>query len=538
MRPLEATPYDAIRLYDTTLRDGTQREGLSLSSGEKLRVTTLLDRLGVAYIEGGWPGSNPKDADFFERARDLSLQHAKLSAFGATRRRDVHVEDDPSLRAMLAARTPVCTLFGKSSIAHVREVLRVSPDENLRMIEESCAFLRAAGREVIYDAEHFFDGWALDASYALATLVAASRGGAQTLVLCDTNGGSFPWQVEEAAREVSRLVGAPIGIHAHDDTGCAAANSLAAVRAGARHVQGTMHGWGERCGNASLCTLAPALELGMGLPALPDGALATLTSVAEQIARVAGLDADPHAPYVGRSAFAHKGGVHVAATRRWAEAYQHVMPELVGNRTRVVVSELSGRGNVLSFAEERGVPLAESVAREVLAEIEREEAEGYSFDRAEGSVALRLERRSPSYRAPFEVERYRVQLGRGGDERPYAEVTVWTRVGDRLHHTAGAGRGPVEAFDRALREALEPTYPEIAEIRLTDFAVRILDGEAGTAATTRVWIEHRRKGPSATEHAWGTVGASDNVIEASRRALVDGLEYGLSLSLSRVPAAS
>lgn len=519
----------AVKLYDTTLRDGTQREGLSLSVGEKLRILTLLDRLGVAYVEGGWPGSNPKDAELFARARALPLRHARLAAFGATRRRDLRAEDDPSLRALLEAETPVCTIFGKSSIAHVREVLRVTPDENLAMIEESCALLRAAGREVVYDAEHFFDGWALDPRYALATLVAAARGGASTIVLCDTNGGSFPWDVEEATREVVRLVGTPVGIHAHDDTGCAVANSLAAVRAGARHVQGTMHGWGERCGNASLCTLAPALELALGLPALPDGALRTLTSIAAQIGGVAGLEGDPHAPYVGRSAFAHKGGVHVAATRRWAEAYQHVMPELVGNRTRVVVSELSGRSNVLSFAEERGVAVEESVAREVLAEIEREEAEGYSFDRAEGSVALRLERRAPSYRAPFEVERYRVQLGRGKGERPYAEVTVWTRIGDQVLHTAGAGRGPVEAFDRALREALAPSYPEIARIRLTDFAVRILDGAAGTSATTRVWIEHRLQGPSATEQAWGTVGASDNVIEAARRALVDGLEYGLSL---------
>lgn len=511
-------------LYDTTLRDGTQREGVSLSASEKLRIARLLDDLGVAYIEGGWPGSNPKDIELFERARDVEWRNAKLVAFGATRRKDVAVEDDPSLAAILASGTEVCTLFGKSSMLHVREVLKTTPDENLSMIRQSVAYLVAHGREVIFDAEHFFDGFAADPSYALSCLVAAVNAGASTVVLCDTNGGSYPWDVERITRDVAQVAGAPVGIHAHDDSGCAVANSLAAVRAGAQHVQATMHGWGERCGNANLNTIAAALELSMGISALADGALASLTSVAAEVARVAGVPEDPHAPYVGRSAFAHKAGVHVSAIRRCPRAYEHVDPAAIGNGSRIVVSELSGRANVYSFAEAFGVSAEDTLAREVLDEIEHEEANGYSFDRAEGSVALRLERRRPGYRKPFEVIRYRVQIGRGEGEQPYAEVTVKTRVGDAEMHTVGAGRGPVEAFDLALRKALEPWVPEVARIRLTDFAVRIINGDAGTEATTRVWIEH-----SAGGHAWGTVGVSDNVIEASRKALIDGLEHGLAV---------
>ncbi|MCA9609345.1 MAG: citramalate synthase [Myxococcales bacterium] len=520
-------------LYDTTLRDGTQREGMSLSASEKLRIARLLDALGVAYVEGGWPGSNPKDAELFARARDVEWRHAKLVAFGATRRRGLAPEDDPSLAALLACGTEVVTLFGKSSLLHVREVLRVSPDENLEMIEESVAWLSSQGREVIYDAEHFFDGYADDPSYAMQTLVAAVNGGASTVVLCDTNGGAFPWDVERVTREVTRIAGRPVGIHAHDDSGCAVANSLAAVRAGARQVQCTMHGWGERCGNANLCAIAPALELSMGIRALADGALEGLTSAAAEIARIAGVAEDPHEPYVGRSAFAHKAGVHVSAIRRHPRAYEHVDPARVGNASRVVVSELSGRANVLSFAERLGWSAQDSLAREVLGEIESEEAAGYSFDRAEGSVALRLERRRAGYRRPFEVVRYRVQLGRGEGEQPYAEVTVQTKVGDRVFHTVGAGHGPVAAFDEALRKALEPVMPEVARIHLTDFAVRIVDGDAGTDARVRVWIEH-----SAGGQAWGTVGVSDNVIEASRGALVDGLEHGLAILRAQTKEAS
>lgn len=520
-------------LYDTTLRDGTQREGLSLSASEKLRIARLLDGLGVAFIEGGWPGSNPKDAELFARARDAEWRHARLVAFGATRRRGIGVEDDPSLAALLACGTSVCTIFGKSSILHVREVLRASPDENLRMIQESVAYLVAAGREVIFDAEHFFDGYALDPSYAMQCVVAAANGGASTVVLCDTNGGSFPWDVERVTRDVALVAGRPVGIHAHDDAGCAVANSLAAVRAGAQQVQCTLHGWGERCGNANLCAIAPALELSFGVRALAEGALARLTATAAEVARIAGVPEDAHEPYVGRSAFAHKAGVHVSAIRRSPRAYEHVDPARVGNRSRVVVSELSGRANVLSFAERMGWSAQDSLAREVLSEIEREEAAGYSFDRAEGSVALRLERRRAGYRRPFEVLRYRVQVGRGEGEEPYSEVTVQTKVGERVFHTVGAGRGPVGAFDEALRKALEPVVPEVARIHLTDFAVRIVDGDAGTDARVRVWIEHAVGG-----QAWGTVGVSDNVIEAARGALVDGLEHGLAVLRAQRSEAS
>jgi 2-isopropylmalate synthase len=511
-----------VELYDTTLRDGTQREGLSLSVGEKLRIAQRLDAFGVAYIEGGWPGSNPKDAELFARARDLPFGHAKLAAFGATRRAALAVEDDPSVRALLEAKTPVCTLFGKSSPLQVTEVLRTTLEENLRMIEETVAYLVGEGRTVVYDAEHFFDGYAADPAYALETLAAAARGGASRLVLCDTNGGGMPWKVEEVTRIVVARFDIPIGIHAHDDAGCAVANSLAAVRGGARHVQGTINGWGERCGNADLCSIIPTLELKLSLRALPEGALVGLTDLSREVARLADLPPDPHQAYVGRSAFAHKGGVHVAAMRRFNDAYQHVDPEAVGNRMRVVVSELSGRGNVLSQAEALGIDVESDTAVELLEEIKLRESEGYSFDAAEGSVALHIERRRADYRPPFEVLDYKVLLGRQDGAEPYAEATVKTCVEGRVTHTAAAGDGPVEALDRALRKALEPALPQLAHVRLNDFSVRILDGCEGTSSVTRVWIESR-----AGERTWGTVGASRNVIEASCRALVDGLEYGL-----------
>lgn len=511
-----------LEVYDTTLRDGTQREGMNLSCREKLELARHMDRVGFGLIEGGWPGSNPKDVEFFERARELEWRSATIAAFGSTRRPRTRVENDPQVEALLDAGTAACTVFGKSWNVHVREVLRVSREENLRMIEETVAHLRRSKRRVIYDAEHFFDGWSADSSYALATLEAAAAGGADTLVLCDTNGGSLPWRVEEATRAARARLGAVrIGIHAHDDAGCGVANALAAVRAGARHVQGTVNGYGERCGNTNLCTLIPDLELKLGVRCLPEGSLSRLGDLSRAVARCADLAVDEHAPYVGRSAFAHKGGVHVGALRRLERAYEHCDPSAVGNRTRVVVSELSGRGNVLSKAEELRLDGA-CASSAVLARIKQAEARGHAYEDAEASFALLVEREADGYRAPFRVSDFRVSstCKRGETD---SEATVRVEVGGALVHTAATGCGPVNALDGALRRALEQRFPAVARIRLTDYRVRILDGMRGTAATTRVHVTFR-----ADDRTWSTVGASPDILEASLAALTDGLEYGLT----------
>ena len=525
-----------VDVFDTTLRDGTQREGLSLSCEDKVRIAQRLDALGVAFVEGGWPGSNPKDAEFFRRAHDLEWKRAAIVAFGATRRAESNVADDPSVRALLDARTDVCAVFGKSSVLHVTEVLRTTRDENLRMIEETVAFLCKNGRRVIYDGEHFFDGWIEDASYALETLRAAARGGAETLVLCDTNGGILPWQIGEVVALVRRAIATPLGIHAHDDIGCAVANTLAAVRAGARHVQGTINGYGERCGNTNLCAVIPTLELKLALRCLPNGKLREIREASHLVAEIANVAADEHAPYVGRSAFAHKGGVHVAAMRRCKTSYQHIDPALVGNECRVVVSELSGRGNVLSKAEELGLAVESGAEVGVLDRIKAGEARGFSFEAAEASVALMLRRSAPDYQPPFRLLEYKVMVGRrerADDMDTFAEATIKIAVGDQILHTAAEGNGPVSALDAALRKALCPAFPALERTHLADYKVRILDGADGTAATTRVLVDHvdgaRR---------WSTVGASPNIIEASWHALADGIEYGLFLETEKTDEGS
>ena len=514
-----------MQLYDTTLRDGTQREGISLSAADKIHVARLLDGLGVAYLELGWPGSNPKDAEVFARAQDVPWTSATISAFGATRRAGIAAEDDPQLAALLATRAPVCAIFGKTSIAQVRQVLRVDPEENVRMIRESVAFLVASGRRVVYDAEHFFDGYAEDAGFAIATLQAAAEGGAEVVVLCDTNGGTLPWVVEERVRAVVAAVSRPVGIHAHDDAGCGVACSLAAVRAGATQVQGTINGYGERCGNANLCSIAAALELKLGQPCLAPGAIKQLTHLSRQVAEIANLAPDTHAPYVGRSAFAHKGGVHVAAIRRMPRAYEHVDPALVGNETRVVVSELSGRGNLRSKAEENEVALDADNEAAVLHDLKEREARGFTFEAAEASVALMLRRRAPGYAAPFELIEYRVTAEQRRGENASSDAAIKLRVRGEVVHTAAEGHGPVGALDLALRKALASAYPEVTGIRLEDYKVRIVDGDAGTSATVRVLVES-----ALGEVQWTTVGASSNVLEASWTALADGIEYGLSVA--------
>jgi len=518
----------AIQLYDTTLRDGTQREGISLSVDDKLRIARRLDELGMAFIEGGWPGSNPKDAEFFARARDLPWKHARVAAFGSTCRAGADPADDANIQALLEAGTPVCTVVGKTWTLHVTEVLRTTLDENLRIVEKSLAHLREQGRRVIYDAEHFFDGYRADPRYALETLRAAARGGAETLVLCDTNGGSLPWQVAEVVRAVRSEVQLPLGIHTHDDAGCAVANSLAAVGEGAVQVQGTVNGYGERCGNANLCTIAAGLELKLGHRCLPEGKLRTLTDVSHFVAEVANLSPDEHLPYVGKSAFAHKGGIHVAAMRRNETSYQHVDPGAVGNAMRVVVSELSGRGNLLSKAEEFGLDSTSADAVKVLEEIKELEAKGFSFEAADASVAMLMKRREPDYQPSFDLIDFLVNVEHRTGRGIFSEAMVKVRVKGDVLHTAAEGDGPVNALDAALRKALLPIFPTLSELQLVDYKVRILDGPNGTAAVTRVLVDWQRDGSR-----WSTVGASTNIIEASWRALVDSIEYCLAVDPAR-----
>ena len=529
------TPCPRVLLYDTTLRDGTQGEGISLSVDDKLRITRLLDRLGVHYVEGGWPGSNPKDVEYFRRVQELDLEQTRVAAFGSTCRAGHQPGDDANIQALLDADTPVVTVVGKSWTLHVRDVLRTTPEDNLRIIRESLDYLRVRGREIIYDAEHFFDGYRTDPGYAMATLQAAAEGGADVLVLCDTNGGSMPWEVEAIVGEVrSAFPGVSVGIHAHDDSGLAVANSLTAVRAGAIHVQGTVNGYGERCGNADLCALIPNLELKMGMAALSPGLLVHLTRVARTVAAIANQPLARQAAYVGRSAFAHKGGIHVAAMRRNLQSYQHVDPVLVGNRSRVLVSELSGRGNLLSKAEEIGVAAQEiEDLPEVVRTIKRLEHQGFTFEGAEASVELLLHRARAGYSPPFELLDFMVVVEHREGRGIFAEASIKVRVGDQVFHTAAGGNGPVNALDAALRKALTPVYPHLARFNLGDYKVHILDGDHGTAATTRVLIDMQNE-----TRRWSTVGASANIIEASWIALADAVEYGLMVAQPENPRGS
>jgi len=518
----------AIRLYDTTLRDGTQREGVSLSVDDKLKIARRLDEFGIHYIEGGWPGSNPKDVEFFRRVASLGLTRARVTAFGSTRKKDSRPEDDPNLKALLEAATPVVTLVGKTWDLHVAQVLETNLDENLAMIGESVAYTKVHDKEVIYDAEHFFDGFKADPDYALATLRrAAASSGADVLVLCDTNGGALPWEVEEITRAVAAEFDTPLGIHAHEDGGCAAANTLVAVRAGAHHVQGTINGYGERVANANLCTIIPDLQLKMGFECVPPENLTHLTELSRFVAEVANLAHEDHLPYVGASAFAHKGGLHVAAVLKNEDAYQHVDPALVGNQRRTVVSELSGRGNVVDKAKQFGLDVDSGQTREVLEQIKQLEAQGFTFEGAEASVELMLRRTHPAYVPPFELIDFMVVVERRRGRGLLAEATVKVRVGPKLMHTAAEGNGPVNALDAALRKALLDVYPQLSSVKLNDYKVRILDSDTGTAANVRVLIDTIYRSPEHGARRWSTVGASANIIEASWRALADSMEYAL-----------
>ncbi len=515
-----------IEIFDTTLRDGGQTEGISYSVDDKLRIARKLDELGVAFIEGGWPGSNPKDALFFEQARKEKWAHAKIVAFGATRRAKLKPEDDPSVRALVEAGTEVCCIFGKSSVLQVEEVLRTTLDENLRMIEETVAYLRSQGKRVIYDGEHFFDGFDKNPDYALKCLGAAHKGGAETLVLCDTNGGHLPWEVAATVQAVRKHFGpgVRVGIHLHDDTGCGVASSVAAIHAGALHVQGTINGYGERCGNANLCVVIPNIELKLKLRALPDGHLARLHEVAAFVAEVTNFAPNNQMAYVGYSAFAHKAGVHVSAMQRHPDAYQHIDPKLVGNEMRVVVSELSGRSNIVEKATELGLTgLDDKLGAKVVELIKEKEHQGFSYEAAEASVALLVRRLTSGYQPLFALLDYRGMVSRHG-ERQAAEATIKLTIKGREVHMVAEGNGPVNAFDTALRKALHPFFPQVDQIQLADYKVRILNSNSGTGAITRVLIDWH----DGSERRWSTVGAGTNILDATWLALADGYEYALT----------
>ncbi len=511
-----------VHLYDTTLRDGTQREGLSLSASDKVKIAARLDAFGIDTIEGGWPGSNPKDAEFFRRVNANPPRRARVAAFGSTRRVGVSCSDDASLQALVAARTPVVTIVGKSSATHVRLVLETTREENLRLIADTVAYFGALGKEVVYDAEHFFDGLALDESYALETLEAAHGAGASVLVLCDTNGGSEPRTIAESVSRVARRVRAPLGIHPHNDRGLALANALAAIDAGCVHAQGTVNGYGERCGNLDLLALIANLQLKRGIQCVPEESLATLTELSNYVAAVANLAPDAHAPFVGRAAFAHKGGIHVAAVAKEPAMYQHMDPAQVGNRTRVVVSELSGRANVRLRASSLGLD-AQPVERAVLEQVKALEHAGAQLEAAEGTFEMLVRRATPGYVVPFELIEYTVVVERraGGSSR--ARATVEMRVGGTSVRTSANGDGPVHALDSAVRLALAPHVPVVLETKLVDYKVRIVDEHLGTAAITRVLME-----TAYGAERWSTIGAAANILDASWNAIRDSLELAVA----------
>jgi 2-isopropylmalate synthase len=514
-----------IELYDTTLRDGMQGEGMSLSAQEKLRVAHRLDELGIDLIEAGFPSSNPKELELFELLGRESFAHAEIAAFGMTRRRGGRAEDDPALRVLADCFASVCTLVGKTWSLHLEKVVKVDRDENLRMISDSVAFLVGEGKRVIYDAEHFFDGFADDSDYALRCLRAAADAGAETVTCCDTNGGTLPDGVERAvASVVSELgpAGVRVGIHCHDDSGCGVANSLSAVRQGATHVQATMNGYGERCGNANLVTVIADLQLKLGYECVTDAQLASLTQTAHFLDELLNFTPDPDQPYVGRNAFAHKGGMHVAGVNADPATFEHVDPEIVGNQRELLISELSGKGSVHARAREAGIDLPDEEASRVTERVKQLEHLGYHFEAADGSFELLLRKEAGDYRPLFRLEHWRVivEMGHMGHVETEATIKLW--VDDERYVRTAEGNGPVNALDRALREAIGELYPDLAGIQLENFKVRLIDEHSGTASVTRVLLD-----ASDGDAVWGSIGVSENVIEASWDALVDSLEYGM-----------
>jgi 2-isopropylmalate synthase len=526
------TGLQPVVLYDTTLRDGTQGENITLSLADKLRIARMLDEYGMPYIEGGWPGSNPKDIEFFAAARTMTWQRARLAAFGSTRHRANRPDEDPNLRELVAAETPVVTIFGKSWLLHVTEVLGATPAENLDMIAESVAFVAERGREAVYDAEHYFDGYKADRGYALSTLRAARQAGARQLVLCDTNGGTLTTELLAILADTRSSLdgdpGAPAvtwGIHTHNDAELAVANSIAAVQAGVRHVQATINGYGERCGNANMVSILANLALKTDLPLLPAGGgeVTDLTRLSRTVAEIANQVPDDYQPYVGRSAFAHKGGVHGAAVAKVERSYQHVDPASIGNEGRLVVSELGGRANTRIRAAQLGHQLDGVVDPQVLSRLIKQlESDGAAFEGAEASFELLIRRHAPAYEAPFRIVDYTALVEQREGREQLAEATVKVAVDGEVLHTAADGNGPVNALDTALRKALSAFYPELDSVHLVDYKVRILDGSAATAARTRVVITS-----SAGTLEWSTMGSATNIIAASAAALADSLEYAI-----------
>ncbi|MEY4365072.1 MAG: putative 2-isopropylmalate synthase [Actinomycetota bacterium] len=520
-----STTREMVEVFDTTLRDGMQVEGVSATVEDKLRIAEQLDHLGVHFIEGGWPGANPKDVEFFARAAtELTLRNSVLVAFGSTRRPRGRSDDDATLRNLLDADTSAVCIVAKSWDYHVKEALQTTLEEGVEMVADSVRFLTGNGRRVLVDLEHFFDGYGNNPEFALRVVEAALMQGATHLVMCDTNGGSLPHEVEETVARVKAMVGndAVLGIHCHDDTGCAVANSMAAVRAGVRHVQGTLNGLGERTGNTNLTTVIPNLELKMGFDCLPAGHMNRLTAVSHHVAEVLNRPLNPQAPYVGASAFAHKAGLHVSAIKRAKDAYEHVDPEVVGNGTRFVVSEMAGRATIEVKAEELGLSMDGPAVNQVIDDLKRLEHEGYHFEAADASLEMLMRRAAGWSQDQFRVESMRVITDEHPDGRFTTEATVKVWVGeDRYVHTS-EGNGPVNAIDAALRAALEPVFPQIGRIHLTDYKVRILDAGSATGAVTRVLIDATNG-----ERSWTTIGVSANIIEASWQALEESLVYGL-----------
>lgn len=515
---------DHVTIYDTTLRDGSQGEGISFSLEDKVRIAHRLDEFGMDYIEGGWPGSNPKDIDFFARVRQRDLSCARLAAFGSTRRPGVTAEADDLLQRLVAAETPVITIFGKTWDFHVTHALKVSLAENLAMIHDSVGYLARHTGEVVYDAEHFFDGYKHNPAYALKCLAAAKDAGASVLVLCDTNGGSLPHEIQAAVAHVLRELDTPVGIHAHDDGACGVANSLSAVLAGAAHVQGTVNGYGERCGNADLCGIVANLVLKLGKSCLKPDSLTHLTGISQYVDERANLAPRSRQPFVGRSAFAHKAGVHVDAVLKHRATYEHIDPEAVGNSRRMLVSELSGGGTIVSKAAKHELDLTKKSpeTRQLLKTVAAMERDGYSFEGAEASFELLMMRAAGVEQRLFDLRGFRIIVEKRGAGEPITEATVKLAVGDSEELVVAEGDGPVHALDSALRKALRAYYPELGEIHLHDFKVRVVSVEAGTAAKVRTIIDS-----SDGEATWSTVGVSTNMIEASWNALVDGVVYGL-----------
>ena len=514
-----------IEIYDTTLRDGSQAEDVSFSVEDKVRIAIKLDELGVHFIEGGWPGANPKDIEFFQIMKATPLQQAKIVAFGSTRKAKNPAKDDSTLEALLSADTDIVTIFGKSWTLHVREALETTLETNLELIEDSISFLRSRGRQVFYDAEHFFDGYKTDSSYALKSIEVAMRAGAERLILCDTNGGTMPWEIREIVSSVREQCSVPLGIHAHNDAEMGVANSLVAVEVGATHVQGTINGIGERCGNANLCSIMANLELKMGRTALEAGKLSNLRTISHYVAEMANLLPNKRQPYVGDTAFAHKGGVHIHAVQKNPLTYEHVQPDQVGNQRRVLISDNSGRSAVFNKVETFGLdlPLDNPKVQELLGSLKNLEYEGYQFEGAEGSFELLVRKALGTHTPSFELLGCRIIVEkRKTHEEPISEATIMVKVGDVVEHTAAVGEGPVNALDHALRKALGNFYPQLREVKLLDYKVRVLTGRRGTGSRVRVLIESGDQ-----KEKWGTVGVSENIIEASWQALADSIEYKL-----------